>query len=725
MNSEYRKLPPSETKYHMMIMKNDNKTLIKEIIRDNSILYIENGNNETVFEMLLRLRKIETILLALKHKELKWMAYIRTESMDTIYNYFHSFTIGNILLLINNYNSMLSKAYLKQTVFHPQNNLTDTSLNPLNKLLFMDNFTHFKSVVDKYIIYPDLEQRNLFTLAIESIDAIDNEAHATEIVVYEKKMLKWIEYLVEKKIEYVDRIPGLSGECPPLYSPTLYKYGNVVERFLEIGANPNLSLHITYPLFHLIEYEYYDLLIKYQHLFDFNKVSDNMSNALIYYFDNIIDNSIENDDDNGDNDDNEDNDDVTTIEMDFDMINLFIIHMKSATLCSPNVDSQSIFNIFDFHTHMINFHAFTHHLNYLKAVYPHHKLTKSIIKTFGSSIPSTPSIPSDDTNPPRVPLRFNDITTIELKPKMMTKHMIHIDTIKSRKLKKYSSKNNIKLFGIHDSIVLKPFDNRIHTTPCGLIIIKHLFDKLLKLPELKSNDDDDILDFNIDSIIDEQIKQYLLVDRLILSRFIRIIYYDSNHIFFPINRDSTELTKEPYICYYLSIIAKTTVGQLKLHANIIIIDNVHKIIEHYDPYGRYYPDTDVWLRNKFSKLTMFKEYTFRMPITDHSFALQHIQISNFSDRIYQPEGYCIAWCMWYLCQRLTNPRVYPCQLQKHLLNYLISNNIDMNQLMEKFGSWIEMEKETLLGIEPAEFNKKELGEADYLKLGQLLREKWK
>ena len=117
------------------------------------------------------------------------------------------------------------------------------------------------------------------------------------------------------------------------------------------------------------------------------------------------------------------------------------------------------------------------------------------------------------------------------------------------------------------------------------------------------------------------------------------------------------------------------------HANILLIDKNTGIVDRFDPYG------SITLLNTESLDDILEKKLTRIlkPIINIKYLRNKIDrnlvsfqtISNDDNvqvkKAYDPFGYCLAWCFWYLELRLINPDIHPHKLIKFSIDKIITN----------------------------------------------------
>jgi len=136
--------------------------------------------------------------------------------------------------------------------------------------------------------------------------------------------------------------------------------------------------------------------------------------------------------------------------------------------------------------------------------------------------------------------------------------------------------------------------------------------------------------------------------------------------------------KARFIMMKISLLVSNT----NTHANVLIIDKQTGNVDRFDPYGYItLLDTaslDKILEHKLTKIfkPFFKVNYLR---TKAGYNLVSFQTISNDDSVavkrgYDPFGYCLAWCFWYVELRINNPNVQPHFLIKQCIKRIVSNN---------------------------------------------------
>jgi hypothetical protein len=166
-----------------------------------------------------------------------------------------------------------------------------------------------------------------------------------------------------------------------------------------------------------------------------------------------------------------------------------------------------------------------------------------------------------------------------------------------------------------------------------------------------------------------------------LNNFIE--YYSNGTYYFP--KLPVKFPKNKFSFYLLSLISHRS-----NHTNIIIIDPFNKIIERFDSEG-YLPvdkQMDQLFMNKFKKHKDLKDYDYipgkNYEKMQNSNLFQLLEVYLNDDRPGDPVGYCSAWSLWYLEQRMNNPKVKPLELYDIATKKILSLDISIRDYIRSY-----------------------------------------
>lgn len=160
------------------------------------------------------------------------------------------------------------------------------------------------------------------------------------------------------------------------------------------------------------------------------------------------------------------------------------------------------------------------------------------------------------------------------------------------------------------------------------------------------------------SLFRSMLKEYinhspLLVNHLIIWENIEK-YYISDDVITGIRKTLYNFPKTKIILLKLLIIENNM-----YHANVILFDIDRKIIERFDPYGdvAFIDNINInkFLKMYFEKFLNVKYISPSDTNTDKiSFQILSNEHNNSNKYINDPNGFCMAWCIWYVEMKINN-----------------------------------------------------------------------
>lgn len=256
-------------------------------------------------------------------------------------------------------------------------------------------------------------------------------------------------------------------------------------------------------------------------------------------------------------------------------------------------------------------------------------------------------------------------------------------------LKEYKEDNNIKTIDnlkySHSTLFQSKF------TDLGIFCL-YLTDKYkdLYLPNMES--------YLLNNIAFDETTGFPFADDLIMREpvFPWVINYntDSTYYIHPyLNTliNSNVSTKKRYACVFLSIITNSS-----LHANILIYDFKNKTVERFEPYGDIVPINEAHDEKSIDSI-LEEELTWNTGLRyikpDEYLPFASFQmISDENNSEYQKAGdfggFCLAWSIWYLENRLMNPDVNQKILVKKLIDKLSSMNVTFVEYIRNYANKI-------------------------------------
>jgi len=132
------------------------------------------------------------------------------------------------------------------------------------------------------------------------------------------------------------------------------------------------------------------------------------------------------------------------------------------------------------------------------------------------------------------------------------------------------------------------------------------------------------------------------------------------------------------------------------HANILIYDRKNNIIERFEPFGNDYP-IDFYYNPRLLDELLEKKFIELIPNCTYvkpksylpNIGFQYFEAYQEKDyRIGDPNGFCAAWCFWYVMQKVKNPTIESQKLVLKLLIAIKNKNLQMRQVIRSFAKEI-------------------------------------
>lgn len=138
-----------------------------------------------------------------------------------------------------------------------------------------------------------------------------------------------------------------------------------------------------------------------------------------------------------------------------------------------------------------------------------------------------------------------------------------------------------------------------------------------------------------------------------------------------------------FIYIKLSIIATNKFQGNIRHANLILIDNLKKTVERFEPYGEIYfsncAELNLTLENELAKKI---EYTFIFVQSYPGFQIRSDEFEDKNKSYGDPGGFCLAWCFLYLELKLYYENILVKKIEKEYGKELL-NLFDSSELIIK------------------------------------------
>jgi ankyrin repeat protein len=227
----------------------------------------------------------------------------------------------------------------------------------------------------------------------------------------------------------------------------------------------------------------------------------------------------------------------------------------------------------------------------------------------------------------------------------------------------------------------------------GLLLLKNLtknkFVSSLSLPNI------------IDNV---NVSDFYVNNRIIRSDFLNFeIIWSYQTIFFPSGLDKlfiNFLSDKKTRYFVIPIGIELAQGS---HANMLLYDRTHNILERFEPDGSkppngfyYFPDElDTYIYQYFTPLIK-STFEYAKPLNSiPRVSFQRYEIFESNNKLSEPRGYCGAWCSWYIYQRIRTG-IKMKKLIPKLLQKIRSSNVKFKQIVRNYASMMADVRDTLL-----------------------------
>jgi len=148
------------------------------------------------------------------------------------------------------------------------------------------------------------------------------------------------------------------------------------------------------------------------------------------------------------------------------------------------------------------------------------------------------------------------------------------------------------------------------------------------------------------------------------------------------------------------------------HANILLYDIKLNELERFEPAGGEYPSEynynpdlldyylEAYFMEKFKDLKYFKPRTYEMNI-----GFQTLEIVDINKKIGDPGGFCGAWSLWWVYQRIKNENINRKKLFIQLVKNIRRNNLSFKNVIRSFSKLITDIRDNLLKKVSLDINK--------------------
>ncbi|AGC02047.1 ankyrin repeat protein [Acanthamoeba polyphaga moumouvirus] len=150
------------------------------------------------------------------------------------------------------------------------------------------------------------------------------------------------------------------------------------------------------------------------------------------------------------------------------------------------------------------------------------------------------------------------------------------------------------------------------------------------------------------------------------------------------------------------IIIKLTILNEKFnHANMLIYDIDNNLIERFDPYGNImYPQSfkiDVHLKKYFKEnMPGVKYISPKKSAKTISFQIYSDELNEENYVEKDPNGFFVAWCIWYIETRLHNTKIDPKELIQKMEYLINKHNYKFKDYIRDYSNYLDVEKNKIL-----------------------------
>tara|TARA_Y100000385_G_scaffold284178_2_gene341727 strand:+ start:25 stop:1239 length:1215 start_codon:yes stop_codon:yes gene_type:complete len=180
-----------------------------------------------------------------------------------------------------------------------------------------------------------------------------------------------------------------------------------------------------------------------------------------------------------------------------------------------------------------------------------------------------------------------------------------------------------------------------------------------------------------------------------------IIYWENSDKYFIHNELTNIINKykqnEKY--EFGVIFVSVTIPSGGLHATILFIDFLNNTIERFDPYG------NTSLIDQGVDETLEEELTWNTGLKylkpeDTMGVSSYQSLSRETDPYQQKSGdfggYCLAWCLWYIENRIANKKVSPKKLIEETLFKLVNKKETLMEYIRNYANSINKKREAMM-----------------------------
>nr|AEX62670.1 putative ankyrin repeat protein [Moumouvirus Monve] len=288
----------------------------------------------------------------------------------------------------------------------------------------------------------------------------------------------------------------------------------------------------------------------------------------------------------------------------------------------------------------------------------------------------------------------------------------NIDSYKEKLLKKIIQKNsfpihrqkNIIRYLVPPKTNITNYSSYTYNYICFLYYLLEKY-PTLSIPKLPINNIkskslyDDLSkkypDKNFKSIFKDYINHSpSLINHVIIWKSLEIHYIPDFLI------EGINLSKQSNATKYI-IIKLTILNEKFNHANMLIYDIDNKLIERFDPYGNImHPQSyeiDTYLKKYFkNNMPGIKYLSPKKSAKNISFQIYSDELNEENYVEKDPNGFCVAWCIWYIETRIHNSKIEPKKLINKMEYLINKHNNKFKDYIRDYSNYLDINKNKIL-----------------------------
>lgn len=184
----------------------------------------------------------------------------------------------------------------------------------------------------------------------------------------------------------------------------------------------------------------------------------------------------------------------------------------------------------------------------------------------------------------------------------------------------------------------------------------------------------------------------LLINHIIIWKNNKI-YFISPYIVQGIHETLDKYPETEFIIFKITIISNKSFN----HANLVIYDVKNKYVERFDPYGNvpfyHSQQINILIESFFNEYFPGTKYLSPDGISFQIFSDENNKMNYVEN---DPNGFCIAWCLWYLEMRIKNKIISPKSLIKKTIQGINKSEDKFKDYIRNYANYLDTEKNKIL-----------------------------